>query len=226
MTNRDAAVLAFKVLGVWLIAGGILLWASTLVAYGYLSPSVAAEVLRTRPSTFLTLLPSVMRVAVGVIAWRGSGWLAARTFPNDQGPILAPLRGDRLLAVALSVIGVLLIVEALPSLANSLTLFGISREDSTSVLRSVGRSEADRALIWGATAKANTVASVVRLAIGLFLFYGPAPFVRFATRVRRELSFPVEEDDSPAEPAATSSTSEQRRRDVGRERDRRSPPRS
>ena len=127
--------------------------------------------------------------------WLNAESLAARTFPATAGVSVDRLQGDKIFALALSVIGVLLAVEAIPILASSLALFGKSRQGFTSVLGTLPSSESQRSLIWTASAKATAAAGLVRLAIGLILLAGPRKVAGVIVGMRRERIGALEESE-------------------------------
>jgi hypothetical protein len=181
MTNRDVALLAFKVVGLWLVATAALSVAG--IPCWWWDPSLE----EVRATTVLfTLLPAVVAVGIGVPVWFGADWLAARIFPAASP---APTRQDRpraepLFALALSTIGVLFICEAVPTLVNAVALFGQSRHLGRTVL---GDDIDQQRLLWNETAKANATAGVARLVIGIALLAGPARLSALSARARQEL---------------------------------------
>ena len=91
----------------------------------------------------------------------------------------------------------LLVVWFLATALIGLTLFGISRHSWRTVLGPESYTDDQRALIWSAAAKANTVAGAVRLLMGVGLVLGPARLAEAAAHVRREFRGSLEEDESP-----------------------------
>ena len=80
--------------------------------------------------------------------------------------------------------GVLLLVEALPTIVHGVALFARSRQTGNSVF---GPDLGEQALIWSATAKANLAAACTRLVIGVGLLAGPARLSAAYAGVRKEL---------------------------------------
>jgi hypothetical protein len=191
MTNRDAAVLAFKLLGLWLLVNAAIGLSGLSYYWDPQFEQVRAVTL------FSTLLPVLIAVGVGVPLWMSADWFAARTFPSGSGEglDLTRLRSEPLFALALSVIGALLVCEALPALVRSATLFTQSRTAGQAFL---GPDDGTRQLLWDAAAKGTLSASVTRLLLGLCLLAGPARLSAAAARIRGELTGPLA-DDAAAE---------------------------
>jgi hypothetical protein len=81
VTNRGLALLAFKLLGLWLIANA----AIGVAAIPYFwQPQF--EGVRTM-TILATVLPALVSVGIGVPVWLSADWFAARIFPAE-----APLR--------------------------------------------------------------------------------------------------------------------------------------
>jgi hypothetical protein len=197
MTNRDAAVLAFKLLALWLLV-------NAAISLSGLSYYWDPQFERIRAITlFSTLLPVLIAVGVGVPLWMSADWFAARTFPagSGHGLDLARLRIEPLFALALSVIGALLVCEALPALVNSATLFTQSRLVGQAFL---GPDDGTRQLLWDASAKGTLSASVTRLLLGLGLLAGPARLSAAVARIRGELTGPLaDEAEAESRPKVT-----------------------
>ena len=192
MTSRDVALLAFKLLGLWLFVSGLIGLAN--VPY-FFEPQF--ETMR-RMAVLFALLPSVVSLAAGIQAWFSADWLASHVFTGSAEPSGSNrLRADALFSLAIAVVGVYLIVGSIPAVVNGIALFAISRQSHGTVLGSVGYSDDQRALIWSAAAKANTVSSVVSLLLGVGCFLGPARLTAVGSAIRRDLRGSlVEEQDS------------------------------
>jgi len=210
VTNRGVALLAFKLLGLWLIADAAI--GAAGIPY-YWEPQF--ETVRGMTVLF-TLLPVLVAVGIGVPVWFSADWFAARIFPDVSQPTASDrLRGEPLAALALSLIGALFVCEALPVVVTGISLFTQSRVVGSSIL---GPEEDQQKLIWSAAAKANVTAGVARLLIGLALIAGPRRLGAALARIRRALSgtlvdeavteerngAAVEQPDTPAERAAGS----------------------
>jgi hypothetical protein len=157
MTNRDVALLTFKMLGFLFMIVATMPIAAYLVWGG-----------RPGESTASSLAPALFFLLIGVAVWFGAGSLAARIFPatptNASG---VSLRGDALFGLAVSIMATFLVCMALPDIARAITLFWESRSAA------LGPDEH----VWNPTAKAQAVAAVVRLMTGIALLVGRArPF--------------------------------------------------
>jgi hypothetical protein len=144
-------------------------------------------------------LPSLVALGVGIPLWFSADWFAHRIFPSsefsDAGGVRR-LRVEPLFALATSVLGLFLVADCLPGLAGSLYLFSESRQ--TGIL---GPDMERQRLLWDASAKANALAGVVRLFIGLALLAGPARLSAVTSRLRRELQGSLEEEHpAPTKP--------------------------
>jgi hypothetical protein len=188
VTNRDCAILGFRLLGAWLIASGLI--GAANIPYFF---DAQFDQVR-RMSIGFALLPSVVSAAVGGLAWLKSTALADDAFPDAGAAASDRLRADKVFSLALAIIGVLLVTEAIPVVVNGVALFGISRLGVRSVFGSTSYPQDQQALIWSAAAKANTAAGVARMLIGLALLVGPDRLARAVVRVRRELSGSFEEE--------------------------------
>ncbi len=187
MTNRDVALLAFKLLGLWLMANAAIGVAG--LPY-YWEPQF--EGIR-RMTVLFTLLPLLVAVGIGVPVWLSADWFAARIFPAEspQPTRLDELRGEPLVALASSILGLLFVCEALPVVVNGVALFTQSRFAGSSLL---GPDVDQQRLIWSAAAKANVTAGVARLLIGLVLLAGPVRLGAALGRIRKELTGTLAEE--------------------------------
>ena len=180
MTNRDVAFLAFRLVAFWFVANAVI----GVAAIPYYWESQPSEIRAI--TVFYTLLPALVSLGIGLPVWFSADWFADRTFPAEphEAVQVDRLRGERLLALALSILGVLFVSEALPGLVNGLALFTQSRFLGSSVL---GADEEQRRLLWGAAAKANFAGTLARLLIGICLLAGPSRLASAVARIRREL---------------------------------------
>jgi hypothetical protein len=180
--------LAFKLLGIWLIANAAIGIAG--LPY-YWEPQFDGV---RRITVLFTVLPVLVAVGIGVPVWFSADWFAARIFPAESQPTnLDRLRGQPILAVASSILGLLFVGEALPVVVNGVALFAQSRFAGSSIL---GPDVDQRSLIWSAAAKANVTAGVARLLIGLSLLAGPTRVSAALGRLRRELAGTLEDEVS------------------------------
>jgi hypothetical protein len=200
MGARDWAVLAFKSMGVWFAASGVVGFAN--IPFFWAS-SRALEV--GSVAILATVFPTMLSVVVGALVWINAEGLATRVFGEEPAVVAARVFGDGpadaapapaietqpLFSLALSVIGVLLLVEAVPTIVHGLTLFVRSRQAGTALF---GPDLAQQALIWSATAQANLAASCTRLVIGVALLAGPARLSAAYAGVRKELRGTLADD--------------------------------
>jgi hypothetical protein len=182
LTNRDVAMLAFKLFGLWLMAYA----AIGVAGLPFYWEQPRFDGVRTMTVLF-TLLPVLVAVGIGVPVWFSADWFAARIFPDPSPERLRfdHLRAEPLVALASSVIGLYFVADSLPMLVNGVALFTQSRLTDSSFL---GPDADQQSLIWSAAAKANVTAGVARFVIGLALLAGPARLARALARMRKELS--------------------------------------
>ena len=199
MNGRHVAVLAFKLLGVWFAAGGV----TGVGGVPFLWRSDHSTVVQT-VGLLALLFPAALSVVVGALLWLNAEWLATRVFGPNPAEVAATVFGDGaadagpperiemqpLFALALSVIGVLMLAEAVPMLVYAATTFVSSRQTS-SIL---GPDPAQRALVWDAGAKANLAAAFTRLVVGLSLLAGPARIAAAYAGVRKEFRGTLADD--------------------------------
>jgi hypothetical protein len=192
MNNRDVALLAFKLVGLWFFVSGLIGLAN--LPY-FFEPQF--ETMR-RMTVLFALLPSLVSLAAGIQAWFSADWLASHAFNRPaESPGLDRLRAEALFSLAIAVIGIYLTVASIPAVVNGIVLFAISRHSQSTVLGTVGYSDDQRALIWSAAAKANTLSAVVSLLLGVGCLLGPARLTEVASAIRRDLRGSlVEEDES------------------------------
>lgn len=200
MNSRDVAVLAFKLLGVWFAAGAV----TGLAGVPYLWHAEQPGSMRM-VGFVAVLFPSALTIVVGGLLWINAEGLATRVFGPHPADVAANVFGDGpadaaprdrlemqpLFALALSVIGVLMIAEATPMLVYGATMFASSRQ--TSIL---GPDPAQQALVWDAAAKSNFAAACTRFVIGVALLAGPARLSAAYAGIRKEFRGTLAEDGS------------------------------
>ena len=177
MSSHRVALLAFKLLGLWLMAQAAL-GAASMPWIWHSSPDGTE-----RWTAALLALPWLVSLGIGVPVWFSADWFAARVFPGGQADaeINGNLRTEPLFAVGVAIIGLLLLVEGIPSLASALYLF--SRTLQAGVL---GPDESRERLLWDAQGKASALAGVTRVLLGCVLLAGPARLGAAVARVRKE----------------------------------------
>lgn len=191
MTNRDAARLAFKLFGLWLMTNAAMGVAAIPCYWDSRFEDARAITL------FVTLLPVLVAVGISIPVWFSADWFADRIFPlAGQDPQQRDrLRAEPLLALAMSVLGLLFVCEALPVLVNGSALFWQSRRGGSSLL---GPDIEQQELIWSAAAKAAFAGGVARLLIGIGLLAGPARLASVMARLRKDLRGSLAEDELAA----------------------------
>jgi hypothetical protein len=205
MTNRDVALIAYKILGLWLLALAVITAARAPTIWTW---GTDPEEGRTFMA-LVTLLPAVTTFGVGYAVWFGARWLATVMFPGEA---LAPLKLDRietgpLFGLAMSIIGLQLASGAIPGVVNSIALFMQSRHVGATF---VGSADPDTQLaLWSAAAKANMAAEWTSLLLGIAFLLGPARLAVVATRVRREFSSAGEAGNGSEEPTSADHGDEQ-----------------
>jgi hypothetical protein len=193
MGARDWAVLAFKLLGLWFAANGVI----GLANIPYFWQSDRGEGFRMMAG-IATAFPSLLSLVVGGLVWINAGGLAthvagrdpddlaANVFGDGEADLPAPRKGietQPLFALALAVIGVLMVVEAVPMIVYGTTMFVRSRQAGTAIF---GPDPAQQALLWDASAQANFASACTRFLIGVALLLGPARLSAAYGRVRTE----------------------------------------
>ena len=200
MGARDWAILAFKVMAVWFAASGVVGFAN--VPFTWASFRVGDMV---GFAIVAALFPAMLSLVVGALVWINAEGLATRVFGEAPAVVAAQVFGDGpadavpspgietqpLFALALTVIGVLLMVEAVPTIVHALALFVRSRQTGSSIF---GPDLGQQALIWDATAKANLAGACTRLVIGVALLAGPARLSAAYLGVRKELRGTLADD--------------------------------
>jgi hypothetical protein len=188
MSSHKMALLAFKLLAVGLLAYAVI-GAACMPQIWHSSPSDAR-----RETAAVLALPWLASLGLGVAFWFGAAWFASRVFPGGmvEEDAVVNLRAEPVFAVGVSIIGVFLLVEGIPSLASAAYFFGRSLE-----VAGLGADESYQRLLWDEEGKASTLAGVTRVLLGLLLLAGPARLGALVSRVRREFrGSPLEEDKS------------------------------
>jgi hypothetical protein len=185
MINRDGAVLAFKLLGLWLMATAVGI-AAAVPAFWV---DAALEPIR-RTGALAGALPAVVGFGVGYAIWFAAEWLAGRIF--EEGSAEERLRAEPSFAIALTIMGALFIAEAVPVLVHNLAIFHASRDGGFP-----GITDESQQFLWTAQVKANVAENLTRLVIGLLLLTGPARLGMAVARLRREFRSELEEPQKP-----------------------------
>jgi len=186
VSDRSFAILAFKLVGLWFGTYGLI---RTADASWFFVRGVPADL----DVIVFTFLPGFVASGLGICVWLGAEGLASRAFgPGDAREVQSLARPDGFLTIALVATGSFVIVEAIPDLAKAVALLVLGLHGPASIMGG-GATDAQRALLWSASAKANAVAAIVRLLLGLALVLGPARLTAALVRIRRELRGSFEE---------------------------------
>jgi hypothetical protein len=189
MASRDVAVLSFKLVGLWLMAKAAIGVAG--IPY-YWAPEFEGA---RFAAVMGTILPLLVALGIGVPLWFSADWFAARALPGPSAELARAeeSRPESLLALALSIIGVFLMCQALPALVNAVGLLiqsgrlhpgGLGAEAFPST----------QGHLWSTTAKANAAAAVARFIIAAALLLGPARLSAALSRLSRGIRGPLPED--------------------------------
>lgn len=185
MTNRDWAVLGFRLVGFYLATGLAMLVAGLLFRQVVGGRDIAEAVAY-----------AVMLAAV----WAWADRLASWVFPEESNADL-PLEGGlgrQLLVPALSIIGVYLIAEAIPSIVACVGVLVGTGGLGRSVFG--GTNPSEDILTYRSIQKANTVAAVVRLVIGIVLLLYPSRITAAVVALRRDRDLSDSSRDEKHEP--------------------------
>jgi hypothetical protein len=205
MGGRDWAVLAFKLLGLWFAAQGVV----GLGDLVYVFQSDHGDAVRSVGVVGL-LLRAMIAAGVGAVLWANAATLA-RHVVSDAAEVAAAVFGDGpgeptraaigthpFFALALALVGVLMVTEAVPQLFHALVIFASSRRAGSAIL---GPDPAERARLWNADVQAGLAAALARFAIGVACLAGPARLAAAYAGVRKELRGTLA--DEPAPPDAS-----------------------
>jgi hypothetical protein len=184
MTNRDWAILAFKVLGVWCLTAGTVGLADV--------PFLELD----KRGLFALIVPSVAYIGIGLFTWLRAEALSVRVFPKPIPAENGRLHTQRVLALSLCIIGVLMVTQAIPALVRVGSIALIDPDGWRA-----GVVQLDQASHYSRTggAKANAVAGVVRLLIGAGLVLGRDGLSTVVGRLRREFGGSLVEDADSTE---------------------------
>lgn len=168
MSKRDIAALAFTLAGLYAIIEGIN--AVSAVVYFiwsiFSNVNVSSGMHHDIRSVWIIGLPFALLAVLGCVLIFGSRHFAARLFPDIETVQTPEQRFLAIPALAYSIVGIFLIASGVSGLTN---LFG--------QIAFAGRLEIGRALLYSLT-------YLVKLAIGLALFFGSHGLVRLWSRLR------------------------------------------
>ena len=189
MTAATFASLAFKVLGAWLLASGLIgisnlpqFWEPWFKDSGWRPVLVAA-------------LPSLVSLGLGLLAWFSADQLASRVFKTDSATLR--LKAEPVFSLSIAIIGLLFVAEAFVSLAHSAALFVESRSSVDTILGPEQiHTQHQQEQIWDVYAKASATAGVVRLLLGIGFLLGPTGLAALLAKVRGEFRSTILEEES------------------------------
>lgn len=167
--NLYLPVVICRVLAIWMLAQGAL--QLTYIVIGSVAVIFDPP---TRRNFSLAMwapvaVPAIFWLLLALIVWWRAPWLARRISGGDSVPMPEIPGGDRLLTVALVVVGVLVLADAVPNLTSSIMI--------------AFREKADRATttaLWNST----TLGELLKLAVGLWLVLGTEGVARLIHRLR------------------------------------------
>lgn len=166
-TSRTAAVIACRVLGLYVA-----------VRWLGLFPTWAFELFSVRPISWATVggvASFAMPIALGVILWQLAPWIADCMLADseDKQTPPSPITMEDAQAVAISILGLLLIVGSIPRI--------ISLAMEYLRISEIVGDASDHAMMSANTFNA-IVMSVIEIALGLWLYLGTHLFVRLFQR--------------------------------------------
>lgn len=172
MTNRGWAVLGIRMIAVWEAI--------------YLARAVAHFPLDEKGVSRADIVWAAATTVIVVALWRGAEWIASRIFAEEHAsePTSDGLSDDRVLAPAISILGVYVLVQALQNLASEATvLFGYFFGYIGP--RSVVGGQPEWAAQLAAGAKVDAAGSLAALLIGVVLVLYAERIAEAAVAVRR-----------------------------------------
>jgi hypothetical protein len=175
MTNLDWAKLGFKLIGFWFMVTAVSMAANVATLIG--QPAVTGIA--------LSMLYPATRALIGILIWMYSDRLALSIFPMTAAGqnVVGQSQQEQLFALAISIIGIGLLVDSIPTFLYDLTLFIASRSgEYRSAFGFVPEPSGPR--IWNATAEASLVSALVRTLIGFGLLLSPSRIVELIASLR------------------------------------------
>ena len=192
MRRQELAVLAFKVLAVWVVLTSSYALVTTITSLYYFT-----EGHRLRDA-LTGLLGVGITVGVGLMVWLNADWFARHSFsspPSDAGEAQGQISSTEIQGIAFAAIGVLVLTGSIPQLIFWIAMYAFSAigSGSHSVFGPTGSPLTDQSSqIFDLKAKANIVSAVATTAIGIGLLFRSAVLVRLIQRVREAVLFPKE----------------------------------
>ena len=181
MTNFDWAKLGVKLIGLWAMISALRSVTNVVEAININRSSM--------PMLFAITVSALGPLATGLIGlclWISSDRLASSIFPRVSAVEVSGTEGqERLLTLALSLMGIWLVSEAIPTLVLyiSLSIFSLTPAHQ-SVFGPIYQSP-----VMTVTAKANILAALVRAFIGFGLLLGGKQLAEVISVVRGRHTF-------------------------------------
>ncbi|HEY1686625.1 MAG TPA: hypothetical protein VGG19_17820 [Tepidisphaeraceae bacterium] len=175
MTRHEIAVLACKILALWVVVQIVMDLASLLSLAWYLIDNVVVPSRRVGLTIYTYAPILILTVAQSVIAWVlwfRAPRLASRMVSTDPQPVTnATVTKDDVMAVAISVIGIYLLVQGIDSVVQILLEYKLGSEHG--------------GLAWYLSGwQSQFWASVIHVVIAIWLILGSRGIVHFMKRVR------------------------------------------
>ena len=194
MRRQDWAVLAFKLMGAAIAAYGVIALVNLAGAFGQNTTGIDIPVW----AVLMGLLPAWTILGVGAAFWIGAPSLAARVFPDAAPPDFAePLDVNSVLQLVLALLGTYFVLDAIPLLVQSASLYVYSQRMGSSLL---GYDPERQSEVFGANAKAALVSAVSRAVVGFALILNRA---RLAAQLKPTRVVNPFAEDEPSEPQAS-----------------------
>jgi hypothetical protein len=167
MTPRAVFLVVTRLLALWCAVSAV----SALASAPALDWGEPGEFRRVQAMsvTSLVLVPLVC----GALLWSASGWLARHAAGDLGSPDGAvPLDAAQLFAVGMSILGLVVIVQVLPELAQA-AAFAVAARWMPNQQESIDTSLQLERWVYQQAGIARLVSLVARLAVGLVLLLGP-----------------------------------------------------
>jgi hypothetical protein len=182
MTSFDWAKLGVKLMGLWAMISS-LRWVTNVVEAVYINRSSGM------PVPFTIVVSALSALATGLIGlylWNCSDRLASSMFPTVSAvESYVAEDQERLLPLALSLIGIWLVSQAIPTLVYNISLSILSLTPAQkSVFGPINQSP-----VITVTAKANIIEALVRAFIGFGLLLGRERLAEMISAMRGREKF-------------------------------------
>jgi hypothetical protein len=162
VTERQLGHVLFRVLGLWMIAGGVAQSGTLLSEWIHLpNPPTGVE-------QSAVIAPMAVYVATGLVVWGWADRLAALVFSDARTPIEPPpLDVASVYRAVVSAFGLFLLVTAVPNAVSWAAVWFQASGDATKL------EPSDRDMLYGIAAKAQLATIVAQCLLGAFLYLGP-----------------------------------------------------